>query len=673
MDTVCAPSFALSAPTGQIRRRGVEGVYVADRRVLCDLEVDVAGAELVSIHHELVGVSGARFLSAARGLGDGGADVSVTLERHREQTAAGLTERIALRSYAREVVTTTVRLRIGADFAELSAVRGGDPGPPLPPARTTVDGLQVTAPDGASSSVRLSPAPASTSDGWLEWPVTLTRGELFEVEVSVQVTDVAPAPVLTGGHRPVLQTGRLTAADARLVTLFERSVADLQALQLADPQAPADVFLGAGAPWYLTLFGRDALWAARLALPLGTELAGGTLRTLARRQGTRADPDTAEEPGKILHELRRSGFKVGDLSLPPLYYGTVDATPLWVSLLHDAWRWGLPENQVRTLLPHLERALDWMAGAQSAAGFVTYHNQTAGGLSNQGWKDSADAVQFRDGELAEGPLALCEVQAYAFAAAQHGAVLLDHFGRPGADRWRDWASELRNRFRAAFWVADPEGAYPAIALTGDGSRVDTVTSNLGHLLGTGLLDDDETALVVARLGSPELDSGLGLRTMSTRSVGYNPMSYHAGSVWTHDTGITIAGLIRVGTPAADRVAAALIEGLLRVSTHVQGRMPELYGSAATPSGPFPYPASCRPQAWAAATAVALLTAVLGLDVDLPNGTVSVAPLAASGIDRLSWQGLTLAGRTVDLDLDAGQVIVTGDLAGLELLDRRRPT
>ena len=534
------------------------------------------------------------------------------------------------------------------------------------PATATPDGLQFAGPEGAAASVELDPAPGSAADGWLEWPTTLARGEVFTVAVTVQFTDPTPAPVVAGGDRPVLNPGRLTASDPRLVHLFERSVADLQALQLADPHDPRDVFLAAGSPWYLTLFGRDALWAARLSLPLGTELAGGTLRALARRQGTATSPATAEEPGKILHELRRSVLEVGDLSLPPLYYGTVDATPLWISLLHDAWRWGLPEDQVEALLPHLERALDWLAGSLSMAGFVTYHNQTAGGLANQGWKDSADAVQFRSGELAEGPLALCEVQAYAFAAARHGAQLLDHLGRPGGDRWRAWGTALQQRFRAAFWVDDPDGAYPVIAVTGTGERVDTVTSNLGHLLGTGLLDDNETALVVARLGSPELDSGLGLRTMSTRSAGYNPMSYHAGSVWTHDTGIAIAGLARVRTPASDRVAAGLIEGLLRVSCHVEGRMPELYGSAATLSGPFPYPASCRPQAWSAATAVTVAASVLGLDLDVPNGRVSVAPLAGSGVERLAWRGVRLAGRTVDLHLDAGQVTVAGDLAGLEL-------
>ena len=214
---------------------------------------------------------------------------------------------------------------------------------------------------------------------------------------------------------------------------------------------------------------------------------------------------------------------------------------------------------------------------------------------------------------------------------------------------------------------DADGAYPAIALDRTQSgRWTRVTTNLGHLLGTGLLDARRSALVVARLGSPELDSGLGLRTMSASRRRVQPdVATTAGSVWPHDTGIAIAGLAKVATPEAARVAASLIEGLLRASTFVESRMPELYGSAATLAGPFPYPASCRPQAWSAATAVAIAAALFGLDVDVPNGTVSVAPLAGTGIDRISWRGLRLAGRPVDLHLE-GDHIATEGLAELRL-------
>jgi glycogen debranching enzyme len=237
-----------------------------------------------------------------------------------------------------------------------------------------------------------------------------------------------------------------------------------------------------------------------------------------------------------------------------VYYGSVDATSLWITLLHDAWRWGLPPDEVEALMPALHAALGWLRDhALGPDGFIRYADTTGHGLVNQGWKDSDDAVQFSDGTLAAPPIALCEVQAYAHAAACQAAALLDAFERPGGQFWRAWAAELRSRFRVAFWVEDFSGRYPAMALDRHGRPADTVTSNLGHLLGTGLLDPEETAAVVRRLAGLDLDSGFGLRTMSAREAGYNPLSYHCGSVWPHDTAIAIAGL--AASPGSDAAAA----------------------------------------------------------------------------------------------------------------------
>ena len=209
----------------------------------------------------------------------------------------------------------------------------------------------------------------------------------------------------------------LRSADRRLGRRLEQSLADLDRLRLTDPQSQQDrpdQFLAAGAPWFLTLFGRDALWAARMLLPLGTDLAAGTLRTLARRQGTGTEPATEEQPGKILHEVRRDTLHIaGRLTLPPVYYGTVDATPLWITLLHDAWRWGLDPAEVEVLLPHAESALAWMRdqAAADGDGLLRYIDHSGQGLSNQGWKDSDDSIRYRDGSRAHAPIALCEVQA----------------------------------------------------------------------------------------------------------------------------------------------------------------------------------------------------------------------------------------------------------------------
>ncbi|MGH3877773.1 MAG: amylo-alpha-1,6-glucosidase, partial [Actinophytocola sp.] len=402
--------------------------------------------------------------------------------------------------------------------------------------------------------------------------------------------------------------------EPELSLLVSTGLDDLRALLLADPAAPADRFAGAGTPWYFTLFGRDSLWAARFALPLGTDLALGTLRTLARRQGTRDDPETAEQPGKILHEIRQqpAGLERRP-GLPPCYYGTIDATPLWISLLHDAWRWGLPAADVEPLLDPLRRALDWVLRHE----FLAYVDESGRGLANQGWKDSADSIQDGAGRIAAPPIVLSEAQAYAHRAALDAAALLTAFGRPGADEALAFAAGLRERFRESFWV----NGFPALALDGEGRPVDTLTSNLGHLLGSGLLSTVEESAVAARLG--ELDSGYGLRTMDPAHPFFNPIGYHTGSVWPHDTAIAIDGLVRAGHPA---VAASLASGLVRAGTRFDHRLPELYGGWSAAEGPLlDYPASCRPQAWSAAAAIVLVSAALGLEADVPGGRLAVRP------------------------------------------------
>jgi glycogen debranching enzyme len=337
------------------------------------------------------------------------------------------------------------------------------------------------------------------------------------------------------------------------------------------------------------------------------------LRVLARRAGTVADVDRAEAPGKILHELRRAASAVGSIALPPLYYGTIDATPLWVCTLHEAWSAGVPDGEVEALLPTVEDALRWVVedGDADGDGFLEYLDHSGHGLANQGWKDSADAVRFPDGGIAVGPVALCEVQAYAYQAAQQGADLLDAFGRPGAKRYREWARALRERFRAAYWCGEGPDRFPALALDGVKRPVDTLTSNIGHLLGMGLLDPEEELLVARHLAGPDLDSGLGLRTMAASAGGYAPLSYHCGSVWPHDTAIAILGLHRAGLGA---YAGGLVEGLLRASEAFAGRLPELWSGEGEP---VPYPTACQPQAWSAAAAV-VVADVLAASASAPS-------------------------------------------------------
>ncbi|MFU8871269.1 glycogen debranching N-terminal domain-containing protein [Micromonospora sp. SL4-19] len=665
-----APTSALGDAAGQIRPAGVQGVFHADARVLSRAELRVDDQEPEALTHGPDGPHGARFVALARWLGDPGPDPTVRIDRTRQAGPRGVTEELRVASTASVPVRATVSVDLACDLAPIEVVKSGASAPQLE-AKAGEPGRIEWAAEGTTVTVTGEAAVVdATGDRALaprlSWPVELAPGATVTLRWRLTVTDPR-AVVVAPPAGPEWSVPEVRADDRRLVRLLDRSLADLRGLRLAEPANPEDVFLGAGVPWFLTLFGRDSLWAARMMLPLGTELAAGTLRVLARRQGARVDVNTGEAPGKILHELRRHEFALPahELRLPPAYYGTVDATMLWVGLLHDAWRWGLPADQVEPLLPHLEAALGWLGDHADADGdgFVEYIDTTGRGLANQGWKDSGDAVRFRDGRLAKPPIVLAEVQGYAYQAAMHGADLLDAFGRPGADRWRGYADELARRFRAAFWVDGRYGPQPALALDRDKRPVDSLTSNIGHLLGTGLLSDGESAQVAALLSTEALAGGFGLRTMSTDDAGFSPLSYHCGTVWAHDTAIVLGGLARAGFADA---ALRLADGLLDAAEAFDYRLPELHGGDDRGLGrPVPYPASCRPQAWSAAAAVALLQAGVGLYPDVPAGQVEVRPLAGPELGALDASGLRVAGTPVTVQVDgSGHPVLTGLPAGL---------
>ncbi|MGH8890056.1 MAG: amylo-alpha-1,6-glucosidase [Acidothermaceae bacterium] len=638
---VRAPVLALSPADGQIRPGGAAGIYHSDRRIVDELQVRVDGAEPVPVANGIRAAHVAWFTGVVRALGDPIADPTVTVERQRELLADGLHETITLRNHSTSTVAATIALRCGGDLAAMQVVKAGHETSRLG-ADKTPTGLNWADDETEVVLVADPPPSAHEPDGVLRWEIDVATGSTWQVDVTISCKQsrsvLFPAPSQVEQATLTVQAG-----DHRLARLVDRGIADIAGLFLADPDVPTDVFVGAGSPWFLTLFGRDSLWTARLLLPTGTDLAASTLRVLARRQGTVVDPDRDEEPGKILHEVRRADL--GDaLPFAPVYYGTVDATPLWICLLCEAWRWGMPADDVAKLIPHLERALVWMRdyGDADGDGFLEYQPSTEHGLSNQGWKDSHDSVQWLDGELAAAPVALCEVQGYAYAAACSAAELLAAFGRPGADEWRAWANRLSTRFREAFWVELAGERYPAIALDKDKRRVDTVSSNIGHLLGTGILDAEETALVATRLGQPDMDSGWGLRTMTSSSPRFNPLSYHGGSVWPHDTAITMLGLAATGH---HDVATSLAAGLVGAAEHFDFRLPELFGGhdARQAAGPIPYPAACRPQAWAAACGVAVVQALLGLQPDVPSGRLRMSPLRNQPFGALDVDGLVVAG------------------------------
>ncbi len=708
---VCAPALSLSGWDGQIRREGAEGLYVDDVRALSELVVTVDGAEPVPLGCDIEGGSTNRFDAAVFEPGSLAADPVALVTRRRRLRPAGLIEDIEITSSIGRAMSLALEVRLAVDLAPLASVKSGRAPDVEVAARRDRAGRLAWPASGTSVVVVVagSPPPGSVEapGGRMRWDLTLAPRGRQLVSVSVDWRGTRRGAVLTAASRaargrqhtgsragPGAETAaaelsalEVASSDARLTRFVERSLADLEALRVSTPEAPEDVFLAAGVPWFLALFGRDSLWAARMLLPLGTELALGTLRTLSARQGRAVDDRTGEEPGKILHELRRDAtvheaFAGGSrgaatLSLPPVYYGTVDATALWVVLLHDAWRYGAPGEAVEELLDPMSRCLEWIADfGISESGFVSYVDRSGHGLTNQGWKDSHDAIQFRDGTIAVPPLALCEVQAYAYQAAVDGAALLDAFGREGAGRWRDLAAALAGRFRSRFWVEDARGPYPAVALDARGAPVDSLSSNIGHLLGTGLLDERESELVAERLSASELDSGFGLRTLASSSAGFNPLGYHSGSVWAHDTAIAIGGLAATASTVASAAATSLIEGLLCSAESFDYRMPELYGGhqRGERRSPLPYPASCRPQAWAAAASIAVLSALVGLRPDVPRGTVVLAPLAGSPLTAggLHVEGLQVDGSKVAVRLEPGrEPVLEGTPAHLKVQVRTR--
>ncbi|TCO37556.1 glycogen debranching enzyme [Rathayibacter tanaceti] len=617
---LCAPVQIWSSADGQVGSAPIHGLYSGDTRIVSSLEATVGGRSGEHVAAFRDSASTETYVSLLRHLDDEVADPRMRLVRRRDVDGTSLRETFTVESARGEAVDTIVEVRLRADFSVMHIVKAG-----------LVEDIDIEAVRGtgsvtwrtASTDARVDAIGADMSiDGAelvLTWPITIPAHDSIRLDWGITVEDresvVAAAP-----GTPQWQDVSVTSGDFRLARWVHTALEDLTGLRMVTTARPDDVFLAAGAPWFFTLFGRDSLWAARMLLPLGTDLAASTLRVLAGLQGTETDAETAEQPGKIMHELRPQVLTIPgeDVSLPPLYYGTVDATPLWITLLHEAWKWGLPDAEVEALLPHLDAALAWLRdhADSDGDGFLEYIDTTGHGLANQGWKDSGDSIQWQDGTLAEGPIALCEVQAYAYEAALAAAELLEHFGRPGSE-WTDYAAAMKARFADAFWIEDGNGGYPAIALDAHKRPVNTVTSNIGHLLGTGILTTEQSARVAQLLVSSEMNSGFGLRTLSTDADGYWPLSYHGGSVWTHDTAIAITGLAREGF---DGEAATLAQGLLAAAESFDYRVPELHSgdSAYSFKAAVPYPAACRPQAWSAAASVAVLAVAAGLTpVGLP--------------------------------------------------------
>ena len=425
------------------------------------------------------------------------------------------------------------------------------------------------------------------------------------------------------------------ADDPALVRTYRASLSDLGALRMHPDLDKRATLPAAGLPWFMALFGRDSLITSFQALPYLPGLAATTLRVLAARQAVVRDDFHEQEPGKILHEQRFGELTArGERPHSP-YFGTADATPLFLVLLDEYHRWSGDDDLVLALQPSARAALAWIdeSGDLDNDGYVEYEcrNPTTG-LVNQCWKDSWDSIQFANGELARGPIATCEIQGYVYDAQRRSARLAREVwhDEPLANRLELRARDLRAQFRRDFWM--PERGCHALALDGDKRQVDSLTSNIGHLLWSGLLDDHESAATAERLLDEQMYSGWGVRTLGTNEAGYNPLGYHTGTIWPHDNSLIAAGLARYGHHDA---AATIAAAILAVAPYFEHRLPEVFAGFPAPltSAPAAFPTASRPQAWAAGTPLLLLTTLL----DLQPGFTDVEAQLPHQIGRIAMQ------------------------------------
>jgi glycogen debranching enzyme len=665
-------TFCLSGPGGDIVPDLPHGLFVLDTRVLSRWQLRVNGHFL----EPLADAPSTPFEASFMGRGHpapGQADAGLLVVRHRS-IGNGLRETVAVRNYGLDHCDVVVELLCDTDFAGLFEVKEDRVQPrSQPPRCETGPGiLTFIDTDGTRTMVSVG-GDAAVEAGVVTWRFALAPRENRElcIEVGVRLghvtlparfgcgdEDTTPVPARRYaawlGTVPTVETDSSVLAGA-----VRRAIEDLGALRIFDPEHPELPIVAAGAPWFMTVFGRDSLLAGWMSLIAEPDLARGILETLARFQGTDVNPRTEEEPGKILHEMRFGAATRLALGGGRIYYGTVDATPLFVMLLGELRRWGLADDVVTRLLPHADAALGWIEhfGDRDRDGYVEYQRATPAGLANQGWKDSWDAIRDADGRLPEAPIALCEVQGYTYAAYMARARFAEEAGdRQTQARYLNKALRLKEAFNRDFWLEDR--GWFALGLDADKGPIDALASNMGHCLWTGIVDDDKAPLVAERLLSPELFSGWGIRTLATSMRAYNPVSYHNGSVWPHDSALCAAGLMRYRF--VDE-ALRVIDGLLDASAAGGGRLPELFAGLSRPEMPTPvaYPTSCAPQAWASAATLQILRLLLRLDPAAPHRQVWVAPVLPAGVARLRVDGIDIAGQQVTVDVDADRCEISG--------------
>jgi glycogen debranching enzyme len=677
-------TFCLCDELGDIDGQ-THGLFADDTRFLSLLRLTVNGVKPLLLSSGKVDYFSAAFYSR-NPIAGGLPQDSISITRNRF-VGEGMQDTIVVQNQIMEPLSFELTLELETDFADILSVKEhdfalGDPARarPLPsPVEERYEEehnqFVLGERDGSGSArtqVILSER-GSVEGGKVVFELALEPRESWHLRLdmiaSIDGDTIAPrsAERRFGEQltrvRESLAAWQLRVPQIRsdwddLSRSFYQSVSDLASLRMRG-RGRAGRLPAAGMPWFMTVFGRDTIITCLQTLLFGPELARTALEVLAELQATEDNPEIDAEPGKIVHELR-SGKAAANWFRT--YYGTVDATPLYLVLLSEVWRWTDDSALMRELKEPALRALAWIDdyGDRDGDGFVEYQRRTPLGLENQSWKDSHDSQRFHDGTIATAPIAPCEVQGYVYDAKLRMAELSREIwrDRPLAERLEHEAEELRRGFNERFWT-DARGGYYVLALDGEKRQIDSLCSNIGHLLWSGIVPAERVDAVVDALMGQTLWSGWGVRTMSTADAGYNPLSYHNGTVWPHDNSLIARGLARYARwPESQRI----VRRMLSASAHFGYQLPEVFAGLPREETPFPiaYPTAARPQAWAAGTPVLLLQVLLGLEPDrrrhlLETHAPEELPSWAGRSLRLS--GIRAFDRQWDVRVERGHVTV----------------
>ncbi|WP_226577833.1 amylo-alpha-1,6-glucosidase [Halobacillus litoralis] len=683
--------FLLTDKSGDIPRDHPYGLglYKQDTRFLSEMSLTINREPLILLKSEAGGTyESSMLLTNPHMEEDGEIELwreSIEIERFRYISDDVLYETIQAKSYYPTPVSFSLELSFEADFADMFIIRGFQHGEVGTKQETKVEddrlifGYEGSDQLNRSTQVIWEPTSGAHAEGsTITFPFELVHEEVKEVTVRVvplvgeEKKEALPA---SEAHQNLKKTyeewndtiTKVITDHTPLNRLIERGVQDLRALST---DVGFGSFFVAGLPWFGVPFGRDSLIAALQTLPFKPEIAKGTLRTLAHYQGTKKDEWRDEEPGKIMHEIRYGELaNTNQVPFTP-YYGTIDATPLFLILLTEYVRWSKDLELFKELLPNVESALEWIDqyGDRDGDGFIEYHQESSKGIANQGWKDSADSIVHRNGAYAKSPIALAEVQGYVYQGRIGIAELYEAAGSSKkAEKLNAQAADLKKKFNESFWMDDV--GYYAIALDEHKKQVGTITSNPGHVLYSGLIDEDKRRQVLDSLVSSTMFSGYGIRTMAEGEAGYNPMSYHDGSVWPHDNSMILLGM---GYVQGHEQANIVIEGLIEASRSFEyQRLPELFCGYGKEEGkPVPYPVACSPQAWAAGTPLTFIRTMLGLYPTYDSRTITLSPSFVNGLNEMSVQDLPLAGGRVSFTIkrNEGQyeIDVTENTTGLNV-------